>query len=286
METKSLNYTIRTENFDRYLTEIRQYDTLTADEETEIITEYQKTKDIKLRDKLVMANQRFVLSMAKKYSSNGNTILELVDVGTIGLLEAIEKFDITRGFKLLTFAADFIKREMSQYLINTRFVKQPNYQRFGYRINRLTEKFLAKNERYPEKSELVEMIEKESGYKIKNDSDLTGVYLSSIDSSVSVDDENTTIGECGEVAIKSASYNEYEKDIEKDSLKEGISKILLTINNDRDRDIVKMYYGIDYDVAAPIEEIADKYNVTEMRVSQILKSSIEKMSKYKKYIAV
>ena len=110
-----------------YYTEVERFSTITAQEEVELAKKIQ-SGDMVARNKLATANLRFVISVAKMYGGSGDpeTFNDLVAVGNIGLLEAAEKFDASRGFKFISFAVWHIRKEMLKHLgDNTRMVRIP-----------------------------------------------------------------------------------------------------------------------------------------------------------------
>jgi RNA polymerase primary sigma factor len=100
-----------TASVDRYLKEIAKYKLLSPDEETKY-AKLAKTGDQSARDMLINCNLRFVVSVAKQYENLGLSLLELINEGNIGLVKAVSKFDETRGFKLITYAVWWIRREI------------------------------------------------------------------------------------------------------------------------------------------------------------------------------
>jgi len=109
--------TQRTPNIDRYFNELSIDDTLTADQEFEVATRA-AAGDKAAINKLVKANLRFVISVAKQYASTGEVLSELIAQGNMGLVEAAKKFDPSRGFKFISFAVWYIRKDIMQYFQN------------------------------------------------------------------------------------------------------------------------------------------------------------------------
>ena len=108
-------YTHRTANTERYFVELNKVKMLSADREFELATLAQ-TGDLDAINKLANGNLRFVVSVAKQYATNSELLMELIAQGNIGLIEAAEKFDPTRGFKFISFAVWYIRKEILHYL--------------------------------------------------------------------------------------------------------------------------------------------------------------------------
>lgn len=123
--------------------------------------------DRKAREMLITANLRFVLSMAKNFSSDPSTLDDLIAVGNIGLTEAADKFDPTKGFKFISFAVWSIKKEMMQYMYEmTRTVKLPTSKaQLVGKIRKLEGEFIAIHGREPVLEEVIEMVNKLEGFK-------------------------------------------------------------------------------------------------------------------------
>lgn len=230
------------------------------------------------RKKIVECNQKFVFSIAKKMGSQAN-VLDLVDEGNIGLIEAIDKFDPTKGTRFLTFAVWYIRRNMGFYITNhSKMVKTANKQKLITMLPKAKAKFIQENGREPYNDELVEMVEKMFGFKVKNTSDVSDLNFSSINEMMSGDDNQPTPAQL-EFDATTASYNDYEEEVEREAMAERL-ETLLSVCTERDRTILKMLYGIGYDAPVPVEEIGEMFNLGPMRVKQVEKNALAKIKKY------
>ena len=275
----NIYYVNRSESIDRYLNSIRPYKPLTFEEENEYITRYKVDGDIKARDMLINCNQRFVYSAAKRFTNNPDTVLELVNEGNIGLMEAIEKFDFTKGCRLLTYAQTYINRNMVTYFCENRLVKRPSDTKIGSRVATEREIFYKMNERTPTVEELRSIMLNKYGIAVKNDADLIeSPEVIYVDNQIDEDDEkhNYTYANTPEYLSATSSFNEYEETIEQDDSK-AIVLAALSKLDERSAAIVKMLYGIDCNREFSPQEIAEMYSMTPTRINQIKREATKRL---------
>ena len=272
----NIYYVQRNESIDRYLNSIRKYTPLSFEKENEYITLYKVDGDMKARDMLVNCNQRYVYSMAKRFTNNADTIMELVNEGNIGLIEAIDKFDFTKGCRLITYATQYISRNMVNYYCENRIVKRPSDTKIGSRVATERDIFFKMNERYPTIEELRSIMLNKYGINVKNDSDLETPEYIYVDERIVDDDENYTYASTPEYLAITSSENDYEAISEKDSIKAMVLTALSKLDT-RSQVIVKMLYGIDNPREYSAQEIADMYGMTPTRINQIKRDAAKKL---------
>ena len=270
------NFTIRTNLVAEYLREINKYPVLTPSEEEELILKI-KSGDEKAREQLINCNQRFVFAIAKRYA-NDDMVMDLVNEGNIGLITAIEKYDNTRGIRFLSFAVWYIRRSINYYLTNTNLmVKRTNNMKIGSRVNKIKNTYFCKNGRYPTEDEIIEMIKEKFNIDIQVQSEVFDISTESINSYFD-DDESNTVEKNDEFNSKTASYNEYMEKIEQEYNNEIISSLLSTLN-ERDREIIKMSFGIGYSKEYTNDDIANELGICAERIRQIKNHVLEKFKK-------
>ena len=149
------------EALDRYLTEIAREPMLTPDEEATLAHTIHQGGPAgeRARDRLVSANLRFVVSVAKQYQHQGISLTDLINEGNVGLVKAAEKFDETRGFKFISYAVWWIRQSIMEALaVKSRIVRVPlNQVGIAGKVNRATEQFLQEHGRVPSTHELATM---------------------------------------------------------------------------------------------------------------------------------
>ena len=257
---------------------IRQYNVMTPDEEAEAFSALAnaKSEDEKnaIKQRIANANLRFVLSVAKKYSTDGDRVAELVSIGTIGLYRAIDCFDSTKGFKFISHAVHWIRAEFSEFFRGeANFVRRSNNAKIGTKDKAIISRFLQTEQREPTEDEIIEALEQEYGIEVKNRLDVVKVRTDFISENMNGDDDST-VEDSGEFATITATHNEYEDEIERDAQRALIAKILsrLTI---REQEIVCRYFGIGRE-EQDVSVIADEFGLTEERIRQLITKEIPK----------
>lgn len=257
-----------------YLKDINRYKVLSATEEADVIKRI-KAGDEKAKDELIAANQRFVYAVAKRYGNEDN-VLDLVNEGNIGLMQAIESFDETKGNRFLSHAIWYIRRAINAYLNDDNLlIRRTNNTKTVYKISKIRSKFYAENGRYPDVDELANILETEYGMKIKDKNDLLDVITISI--STCFDDEDTRAFENTPFFNdKTAIENDYQKEIE-DEHTSSVSGILISSLTEREQTIVKMAFGIGYNKEFTNAEIGEDLGMSSERVRQLKNGAIKKM---------
>ena len=149
------------EALDKYLVEIGREPMITVDEEIELAQEIHKggRKGERAKEKLIKANLRFVVSVAKQYQHQGLSLTDLIDEGNIGLVKAAEKFDETRGFKFISYAVFCLKKKILQTIAEQSSIVRLPLNQVGaiYKINQVTNEFVQQHNRRPSIHELDEL---------------------------------------------------------------------------------------------------------------------------------
>ena len=145
-----------TDVINTYLSDVRKYDVLSDEQERELLIKA-KNGDRKAQDELILRNQRFVYSQAKIYATDENDIMDYVQEGNIGLMEALSQFDVEKDNKFLTYARWYIKQKMNRYMEETHdMIYQSNRQKYGKRIEKIKAEFLTNENRYPTIEEIMD----------------------------------------------------------------------------------------------------------------------------------
>ena len=254
----------------RYLEEIGDFEPLNPDREVELAIKIKQDNHSALEE-LVKANLRFVVSVAKDYQGQGLPLTDLINEGNLGLIKAAGRFDETRGFKFISYAVWWIRQSILQALAeHSRIVRLP-LNRVGTisKITKTAEKLEAEIERSPN--------EKEIGRQLNMTSDevIDAMRISrrhqSLNAPFRDGDKNSLID-----IIKDDNQIAPDTPLMNDSLKDEIRNSLDTLK-DRERMVIKMYFGIERDYALTLNEIGEEFNLTRERVRQIKEKAIRRL---------
>ena len=260
-----------TASLDKYLQEIGKVDLITAEEEVELAQKI-RAGDENALDKLTKANLRFVVSVAKQYQNQGLTLPDLINEGNLGLIKAARRFDETRGFKFISYAVWWIRQSILQALAEqARIVRLPLNQVGSLnKINKAFSKLEQEYERPPSAEELAEALEVPED-KIKESLNVSGRHVSM--------DAPLTTNEDGGTLMDVMAHNDAPKTDQKlmaESLQKEIERSLSTLT-DKEREIIRLFFGIGMNHGLTLEEIGSKFNLTRERVRQIKEKAIRRL---------
>lgn len=261
------------EALDKYLVEIGREPLISIDEEIELAQKIRKggREGERAKEKLVKANLRFVVSVAKQYQHQGLSLTDLIDEGNIGLVKAAEKFDETRGFKFISYAVWWIRQSILQAIAEqSRIVRLPLNQVGALsKINNEISKFEQEHQRKPSVQEL---------------SSITNIDEEKIDQSIKADNHHMSIdapfqeGEDNSLADVMASGEDSRTDrlVDRESMCTDLDSVLKKVLKDREITIIRECFGIGCQEKG-LEEIGDQLGLTRERVRQIREKSIVKI---------
>ena len=261
------------EALDKYLVEIGRAPMVSIDEEIELAQIIKKGGRAEEREKnrLVEANLRFVVSVAKQYQHQGLTLTDLIDEGNIGLIKAAERFDETRGFKFISYAVWWIRQSILQAIAEqSRIVRLPLNQVGSLnKVNQESNRFEQENQRRPSVEELAQRtgIDEE---KISQSMAASGHHVS-IDAPFGEDDDNSMVD-----VMASGEDSRTDKHVDHESMAMELRQVLDKVLKDREKQIVCACFGIG-ETEKGLEEIGDKMGLTRERVRQIREKSITKL---------
>ena len=272
----SKNYTNRSEeSLDRYLVEISRMPMITPDQEVELAQIIRKggKKGEAAKEKLVTANLRFVVSVAKQYQHQGVPLSDLINEGNLGLMTAADKFDETRGFKFISYAIWWIRQSILQSIAEySSIVRRPQSQiAISNKIKNATNEFIQKYQRYPSAEELSDIISLEID-KIEK-AIQAEAHVASIDAPIT-EDEGTTMADM----ISSSSEYASDRKVDYDSMCNDLMQVLTSILNERERIIVIQSFGIGCPERG-LDAIGNDLGLTRERVRQIRERGLDKVRK-------
>jgi len=257
-------------SLDKYLQEIGREELISADEEVILAKKIREGDQIAL-EKLTKANLRFVVSVAKQYQNKGLSLPDLINEGNLGLIKAARRFDETRGFKFISYAVWWIRQSILQALAEqARIVRLPLNQVGSLnKINKAFSKLEQEFERTPSAEELANILDIAED-KVADTLRVSGRHIS-MDAPFVQGEENTLL----DVLVNSDSPRA-DNSLIIESLQKEIERSLATLT-ERERDVVKLFYGIGYSHEYTLEEIGDRFDLTRERVRQIKEKAIKRL---------
>lgn len=250
-----------------YLSEVSRIPMISTEEEVQLAQQIHKG-DVKAMDKLVCANLRFVVSVAKQYSNQGLSLNDLIDEGNIGLIRAAEKFDETRGFKFISYAVWWIRQSILQAISeNSRIVRMPlNQVGFQSKLTKAKAEFEQTYQREPSAEELAEIVDAEV--------DKVALAIGSTGKKISVDTPYQN-DETSSMADNMTYENDRPTDarMEHESLSTDL-KVALKCLTSKEQTVLEMLYGIGQRERTA-EEVAQIMGLSRERVRQIKEQAIK-----------
>jgi RNA polymerase primary sigma factor len=259
------------QSLDKYLQDIGKEELITAEEEVELARKI-RTGDQKSLEKLTRANLRFVVSVAKQYQNQGLTLPDLINEGNLGLIKAAQKFDETRGFKFISYAVWWIRQSILQALAEqARIVRLPLNQVGSLnKINKAFSRLEQEFERQPSAEELAEALEVPED-KIKESLSVSGRHVS-MDAPLSSAEDGGTLMD----VMANPDSPKADHALMAESLQKEIERSLSTLT-DKEREIIRLFFGIGMNHGLTLEEIGAKFNLTRERVRQIKEKAIRRL---------
>jgi RNA polymerase primary sigma factor len=264
-------------SLDQYFIEIGKFELLSPEEEIDLAIKI-KNGDMAAQDRLINANLRFVVSVAKMYQNQGLSLGDLINEGNIGLVKAAKRFDETRGFKFISYAVWWIRQGiMSAIADQSRVVRLP-LNRVGNltKLSKAYRELEQEYERKPTTEELAKILDitaDEVAYILQISSRQV-----SVDAPLKSGDENkSTLMD----VIPNEGQAMPDRELMNDSLKNEIARILSTLDK-REAEVIRLSFGIGSNQKATLEEIGEKFNLTRERIRQIKEKALRKLRSSKR----
>ena len=262
--------TARTQTVEDYLRDLGKLEMVSPEEETELAGRI-KAGDEEAFRRLVEANLRFVVSVAKQYQNRGLDLTDLINEGDLGLMKAARKFDPTRGFKFISYAVWWIRQQILQALSDQgRLIRLPlNQVGVLNKIGRARMEFLQENEREPSDEELSELLDITT--EKLGESMMSEAKSLSLDFPLGDDQSESLID-----ILPNNDSPSADKELEKESLRNDILSVMGVLN-ERERRVLSLCFGLGCQ-AMTLEEIGENLDLTRERVRQLKMKAIRKLS--------
>ncbi|WP_220399719.1 sigma-70 family RNA polymerase sigma factor [Filimonas effusa] len=259
------------QSLEKYLQEIGKVELISPEEEVQLALAIKQGCQRSL-DRLVRANLRFVVSVAKQYQSQGLSLPDLINEGNLGLIKAALRFDETRGFKFISYAVWWIRQSILQALAEqSRIVRLPlNKVGLTNRINKAYQLLEQEFEREPTQEELAELLEL-SLEEVAATMNMAGRHVS-MDSPLGEGEEITLVD-----VLENHNASRTDEKLEyHESLHREIERSLRSLT-ERQKEVICYFFGIGVDHALSLEDIGLRFNLTRERVRQIKDSAITRL---------
>jgi len=259
-----------TPSLDKYLQEIGRVDLISPEEEV-YLARMIKVGDKDALAKLVKANLRFVVSVAKQYQNQGMSLPDLINEGNLGLIKAAQRFDETRGFKFISYAVWWIRQAILQSLAEqARIVRLP-VNKIGSinKINRVFARLEQEFEREPSAQEIADVLE--VAHEEVKDVLKTNGRTVSMDAPISNEEDNNMYD-----VMHSDDSPSPDKLLINESLAYEIERALSTLAP-REGKVIKLYFGIGLKHPLTLEEIGEELGLTRERVRQIKEKALKRI---------
>ncbi len=257
-------------SIEKYLEEIIVFTLLAPAEEIELTRRVRKGESFAL-DKLVKANLRFVISIAKQYQGRGLPLEDLISEGNLGLIKAAQRFDETRGFRFISYAVWWIRQSILQALAEQPRVVRLPLNRVGaiHKVGKVLEKLQRQHGREPSLHEVADCLEM-TDYEVADILKTSAQHLS-LEKPLKQEDGGSLLDVLENE--RDASPDDF---LMQESLKEEIHKILVTLKP-REAEIIRLSFGLVGERALTLEEIGKYFKLTRERIRQIKDKALRRI---------
>lgn len=259
-------------NLGIYLRDIARHRALSAVEEADTARRIRQGER-KAVEKLVKANLRFVVSVARNYQNQGMPLADLINEGNLGLIRAAYRFDEKKNFKFISYAVWWIRQAILQGLADhSRIVKVPlNRVATIHKVGKIRAKLEQKYRRLPNDREVATELQIEEE-EVTNTMKISNRHAS-LDAPIKDDNAGTLID-----ILRSEEQDDPDSKAEMRSMNKEVEKVL-SILTERERNVIRMYFGIGEDTSYTLEEIGQQSNITRERVRQIKNAALKKLKR-------
>jgi len=231
------------------------------------------TGDKHAQDMLVKSNLRFVVNVAKKYQNQGLPLSDLISEGNIGLINAIERYDVDKGYHFISYAVWWIRQAILKAICEkSRMIRLPlNRANELVQIDKarkLLEGAYTEDEEIREIARLLEM-------EPEHVADLVAVSrdLVSLETPVFDERDSSVVGDF----VENSSYVAPEDFVVEQNLKDDINLVLRTLS-DKEREVIEYRFGLNGHRAMSLKEIGDRFKLTKERIRQIEKNALKRLT--------
>ncbi|MBC8552990.1 MAG: RNA polymerase sigma factor RpoD/SigA [Candidatus Brocadiales bacterium] len=254
-----------------YLKEINKISLLTREEEVEIATKAASGNEA-AKKRLIESNLRFVVNVAKKYQNQGLPLIDLINEGNIGLMNAIDRFDVDKGYHFISYAVWWIRQAILKAICEkSRAIRLPlNRANELIQIQKAQKELTSMNMEEPDLYSIAQMTQLDEGHI----ADLLSISrdMVSLETPVFTDNNNSELGDF----IEDSDYTSPEESLVENAMRDDINTVLNTLSI-KESEIIEYRFGLNGRHAMSLKEIGDIYNLTKERIRQIEKKALERL---------
>jgi RNA polymerase primary sigma factor len=254
-----------------YLKEINKIPLLTREEETDYATRAEKGDEV-AKHKLVQANLRFVVNVAKKYQNQGLPLSDLISEGNIGLMNAIERFDVSKGYHFISYAVWWIRQAILKAICEkSRMIRLPlNRANELVQIEKVRKEIQGRHGEEAEIRKIAQTLNMDQDHV----ADLINISreLISLETPVYAEKDSSILGDF----VEDEGYQSPDSQVVEKALKEDINGILATLT-EKESEIVQYRFGLNGRSPLSLKEIGDRYKLTKERIRQIEKKALKRL---------
>jgi RNA polymerase primary sigma factor len=254
-----------------YLAEINAIPLLNREEEDTCARQAAKG-DRRAKEKLIKANLRFVVNVAKKYQNQGLPLMDLISEGNIGLMNAIEKYDVNRGYHFISYAVWWIRQAILKAICEkSRMIRLPlNRANELVQIEKARKELQNMKGGEPETEDIARFLDMDA----KHVESLVNISrdLVSLDTPVFAEKDSTLLGEF----VEDSDYKSPDEVVIERSLQSEINGVLRSLS-DKEAEIIQYRFGLNGRIPMSLKEVGDKFKLTKERIRQIEKKAIKRL---------
>lgn len=286
-KSQTCGYWNRTSLITAYFDDIKDYPILSRNEERKLLEKVKSDNPLissNAKKRLVECNQRFVASIARRWQK-GDNLMDVINEANMGLIHAIDNYDLNKNQRLITYAVWWIRKCINEYIVlKEKPIVPANAIKLCTYVPKVRNKFFNENHRYPTIDEIKIILKDEYKVSVSHNEDLEALTMSSIDDAyIEFDNRDNVVSENVIAFDNATSSNNVEEDSDKSDVKDIVRR-LLDYLNDKEKIVVKSYYGIDC-CESGLDTIGINMGISRERARQILNSSLKKLTKKCKLIS-
>jgi RNA polymerase sigma-32 factor len=266
----------RYDELDRYVAQVSRYPILSAEEETRLARLWRDFHDVDAAHALVTANLRFVVKIAHEYRGYGAKILDLIQEGSVGLMQAVKRFDPDRGYRLISYAVYWIRSYIHAFLMGTmRMIKigtSRAHRKLFFKLRALKGKLAANG--MDSRDDIIDAVAEEVGVD-RADVEEMDRHMSNSDASLDAPTAVTGAALAEIIPADEINQEEMLAELEMEADRAAKLEAALNVLDDREQEIIRKRYLTDSPVQ--LKDIGEQMGVTKQRVSQLEHRAMKKL---------